>query len=1382
MQTYRNPTQTIMMASCPVSNNSVKAVKLSNLLNGHVGVDTLHQASIQKVPCDDRQCLGSLMKPPSSSSKHHRTKEDILFQAEHFFTQYFASIKRLNTTTHEKRLAQVRNAIERQSTYTLKETELIFGAKLAWRNAPRCIGRIQWSKLQVFDARYVTSAKDMFDALCNHIKYATNKGNLRSAITIFPQRTTEDGEFRIWNQQLISYAGYQDPENPGHIIGDPINIEFTQLCIKLGWKPERTPFDVLPIVVSAAGQDPQLFPIPEELILRVPLEHPKYEWFKDLGLQWYALPAVSSMMLDLGGIEFPACPFSGWYMVTEIACRDLCDVNRYNILEKVALKMGLNTRSNMTLWRDEALVEVNKAVIESFHKLGVTIVDHHTAAESFMKHLENEQRLRGGCPADWVWIVPPTSGSLTPVFHQEMINYNLKPSFEYQEPAWKSHQWHSSPNSDKLAVSQARKKRFKEIARAVKFTSNLFGKALAKRVKATILYATETGRSEEYAKRLEQIFSYAFNVTLMCMDSYDTFQLEHEALLLIVTSTFGNGDPPENGESFARQLQAIKVTGDTTPDLESIKSVSTTYLGLETTDALGRNGDLSSNVAIISHIGPLSNIRFTVFGLGSSAYPNFCQFGKYLDNVLGELGGERIHRLGTGDELCGQEQSFNQWSKDVFARACEVFCIWDEINLNDVMKTAVMKPKSWSIQNCKLVPLPSQIKKPADIVRALNKCSNRKVIPFRLLSSVPLHKGGENERQTIRVILEQEDCGKEIASETLLKYQPGDHLGIFPENCPKLVQSLMKRLFYLDFTTVYQVLIRKVVEDSNGEEMEWVPHEKLAPCSVEEALIRYLDITTPPTQQLLNLLAAFCSDEEQKSFIQKLSSDTERYEEWKSHKYPNFYELLMEFDSLKPPAEVLFTQLPILQPRFYSISSSDAYYEWLATPFINGGTDSLRKNKVRSENIDICNDADGHHHHGIPNIFSISSKTSSSLLSSLSTSTSIHQHTANHPPPSSPSSSSVSSSPLKSKFSSSLLSITSSSFDPLSWFTTSGGVSKVIGINKRPDRVAMSNNNASSNTNNNNNNNNNNTNNNHHHTNEKENHQDSSNNKDDNRRSLVNGRFSVGNGRLSSDSGSNDSGLDARLMTIHAGDGKYSSTSCSSSSSSSKNLLKVDLTVAVVRYKTQSGNQHYGVCSNFLADICPGHEVYGFLRSAPNFRMPEDLSTPMIMVGPGTGIAPFRAFWLQRYAYSLLNPHEKSKFGPMSLFFGCRTPSMELYSDETHVMLKEGVLSSIQVALSRVNGQPKRYVQDLLRTASDKVYDQLIHQNGHFYVCGDVSMAEGVCQTLKNILADHGYDDPDSLVMTLRREGRYHEDIFGITLRTDEVRRKTRSEALTRKK
>ena len=64
--------------------------------------------------------------------------------------------------------------------------------------------------------------------------------------------------------------------------------------------------------------------------------------------------------------------------------------------------------------------------------MGVTIIDHHSASESFMKHLDNEQKLRGGCPADWVWIVPPMSGSIMPVFHQEMLVYKLKPNYEYQ--------------------------------------------------------------------------------------------------------------------------------------------------------------------------------------------------------------------------------------------------------------------------------------------------------------------------------------------------------------------------------------------------------------------------------------------------------------------------------------------------------------------------------------------------------------------------------------------------------------------------------------------------------------------------------------------------------------------------------------------------------------------------------------------------------------------------------------------------------------------------------------------------------------------------------------------------------------------------------------
>ena len=66
----------------------------------------------------------------------------------------------------------------------------------------------------------------------------------------------------------------------------------------------------------------------------------RYPWFKEMGLQWYALPAVSGMMFDCGGIEFCACPFSGWYMSTEVAARDLCDPQRYNMLEVSSRSSG----------------------------------------------------------------------------------------------------------------------------------------------------------------------------------------------------------------------------------------------------------------------------------------------------------------------------------------------------------------------------------------------------------------------------------------------------------------------------------------------------------------------------------------------------------------------------------------------------------------------------------------------------------------------------------------------------------------------------------------------------------------------------------------------------------------------------------------------------------------------------------------------------------------------------------------------------------------------------------------------------------------------------------------------------------------------------------
>ena len=155
-----------------------------------------------------------------------------------------------------------------------------------------------------------------------------------------------------------------------------------------------------------------------------------------------------------------------------------------------------------------------------FKKKNVTIVDHHTASESFIKHLEIETKIRGGCPADWVWINPPMSSSLTKVFHQEMINYHLKPSYEYQKPANKVYNWKREPIQLKYKL--------KSIAQSVLF-SNLMRKiTLKKRPTITILYATETGVSEHFASKLSKILKNTFNCKVTCMESYDVNQLDKE--------------------------------------------------------------------------------------------------------------------------------------------------------------------------------------------------------------------------------------------------------------------------------------------------------------------------------------------------------------------------------------------------------------------------------------------------------------------------------------------------------------------------------------------------------------------------------------------------------------------------------------------------------------------------------------------------------------------------------------------------------------------------------------------------------------------------------------------------------------------------------------
>jgi nitric-oxide synthase len=190
---------------------------------------------------------------------------------------------------------------------------------------------------------------------------------------------------------------------------------------------------VLPLIIEVKGR-PVVRELPSGVILEVPLRHPDFPWFAEFGLKWHAVPAISNMCLEIGGICYPCAPFNGWYMGTEIGARNLADADRYDLLPLVAERLGLDTGSDRSLWRDRALVELNVAVLHSFAEAGVTMTDHHTEAKRFMSHLERERRSGRICPADWSWIVPPLSGATTPVFHRYYDDVRLSPMFAHPHP------------------------------------------------------------------------------------------------------------------------------------------------------------------------------------------------------------------------------------------------------------------------------------------------------------------------------------------------------------------------------------------------------------------------------------------------------------------------------------------------------------------------------------------------------------------------------------------------------------------------------------------------------------------------------------------------------------------------------------------------------------------------------------------------------------------------------------------------------------------------------------------------------------------------------------------------------------------------------------
>jgi len=201
---------------------------------------------------------------------------------------------------------------------------------------------------------------------------------------------------------------------------------------------------------------------------------------------------------------------------------------------------------------------------------------------------------------------------------------------------------------------------------------------------------------------------------------------------------------------------------------------------------------------------------------------------------------------------------------------------------------------------------------------------------------------------------------------------------------------------------------------------------------------------------------------------------------------------------------------------------------------------------------------------------------------------------------------------------------------------------------------------------------------------------------------------------------------------------------------------EVHLTVGAVVFENESGQQRGGSASTFLSHrLQEGGEVKVFIEDNHNFRLPANPETPVIMVGPGTGIAPFRSFMQEREATDAT--------GKNWLFFGDQTFNEDfLYQVEWQTYLKSGLLTKLDLAFSRDQAE-KIYVQDRLKENAAEVY-QWLQDGAHFYVCGDANrMAKDVQTALIDIISEQGklsLEDAEEYLTELRQAKRYQRDVY----------------------
>jgi nitric-oxide synthase len=241
----------------------------------------------------------------------------------------------------------------------------------------------------------------------------------------------------------------------------------------------------------------------------------------------------------------------------------------------------------------------------------------------------------------------------------------------------------------------------------------------------------------------------------------------------------------------------------------------------------------------------MKEVKYGVFALGSTQYPSFCAFGKKIDKLLQSCGATQVLPIGLGDDLRGQEQTFNTWGHECYTSSCEKF----DINVNNEISITSFDEKAYDHQKVRVTEVFAETSE-HQIHNELARLHRKKIISCKIITRVRL-QSKQSERQTNLVRLSPSNH----VSKNLFNYEPGDHLAVFPSNPKETVNALLGHLTrsgYSDPDSPIQ--LQRLIDG------KWEADSRLPTCSLRVAFTRYLDINSPPSQRFLNYLTDMAND------------------------------------------------------------------------------------------------------------------------------------------------------------------------------------------------------------------------------------------------------------------------------------------------------------------------------------------------------------------------------------------------------------------------------------------------------------------------------------------------------------------------------------------